>query len=917
MDADHQHRVPRLLQLLRLLVRLLIRGRHAPYIVRDLDASFVRDVERGLGRGRAIQRYAWNALASTWSVWTAGLRGLVTHGIGLDAKLGLRMLAKQPLITTVAVLALGLGIPASLTLVHGIDVLFSEIPVPDGERVVGVRHYDLSVLHPHLSSVHDYERWMELTSLESIGAVRSYSVNVNADEAGASPVRAAQITASSFDVLRARPLLGRVLDAEDELDRAPDVVLLGEDLWSARFAGDPNIVGKTVHIGRTPHTVVGVMPSGFRFPSSNQVWLPFRARAVDFPVGAGPRAFVFGRLADGVSIEDAKVEMTRLTERRAGDDPERFAQIVGEVVEMPFLLLEEDDGVWNHEDLLIIQTLIFALLLVVCGNVGTLILARTAARSAEITIRTALGASRARILTQLFVEALVLATAATGLGLLGANAFARWLMRLQAPYDLLPYWADLTLTPRIVAIALGLAALCAVVAGVLPALSATRRAIQANLQSAGSRSTSVRFGIGSSLLIIAEIVLSVGFLAMGATGVRSAFHQGDLGFDPGQYVFAALTIPELDPVDVPSALDSLAWARHVEETQRALLTRLSEDPSVLGVAMGVHVPGLTPPNRTVILETPPVGFDPVEWDTAIPYVGVSFFSGLGRPILAGRDFNAGDVAPDAEAYPLAPGSVNQGPRARRDDAVIVNESFVRDMLGGRNAIGQRLRYAPQGRTIGDHEGERWYEIVGVVGSFGTNPESPARDAAIYHPLAPGEVNPIRFTVEAAGDPEAFVPRFRQIAASVDAEATVSADLLEATLRTESLLLRSVFLLVSALAGAAFLLSAAGLYALISFTVSQRTREIGIRTALGASATDIVSTVARRAAIQVGVGLALGVGWGWVLLHSQRNDRAFDAGNIPLTLALTATVAACVCVLACAYPTLRGLRIQPTEALRES
>jgi hypothetical protein len=482
MDFDPRE-APRPPRLLRLLVHLLIRGRDASHIVLDLDASFARDVERGLGRGRAARRYAWNVLASVWSVWTTGLRGLAMHGVGLDAKLGLRMLAKQPLITAVVGLALGLGIPASLTLLHGFDVIFREFPVPDGDRVVGIRHYDLGRRRPLLSTVHDYERWTDLTSFESIGTVRSYSVNVNAEETGASPVVAAQITASSFDVLRARPLLGRLLDAADERDGAPDVVLIGETLWSARFARDPDIVGTSVRIGRTPHTVVGVMPADFWFPFGNQVWLPLRARALDFPPGAGPLAFVFGRLVDGVTTENAKVEMAGLTERRASDDPERFERLVGELVDMPILLLNDRDGIWNQPDIVLMQILIFALLLVVCGNVGTLILARTAARSAEITIRTALGASRARILTQLFVEALVLAMAATGFGLLCANAFATWLMRLAAPYDVLPYWADLTLTPRIVAIALGLAALCAVVVGVLPALSATRRAIQPDARS--------------------------------------------------------------------------------------------------------------------------------------------------------------------------------------------------------------------------------------------------------------------------------------------------------------------------------------------------------------------------------------------------------------------------------------------------
>lgn len=887
--------------ILRLLVRLLIRGHDAPYIIPDLDATFERDMERGLGRGRAARRYAWNILGSVWSVWTTGLRGLVTHGIGLDAKLGLRMLVKQPLITVVAGLALGLGIPGSLALVHGFDVMYSEFPVSDSDRVVGIRHYDLDRRRPLPSTVHDYERWMDLTSLESVGAARSYSVNVNGEEASASPVGAAEITASSFDVLRARPLLGRVFDEADELDGAPGVVLIGETLWSARFARDPNIVGTSIRIGGTSHTVVGVMPADFRFPMANQVWLPYRARAVDFPAGAGPRGFVFGRLADGITTENAKVEMAGLTERRASGDPERFERLVGELVDMPILLLNNRaGGIWNDEDLVLMQTLIFALLLVVCGNVGTLILARTAQRFEEITIRTALGASRARILTQLFVEALVLALAATGLGLICANSFATRAPRLLGFSDDLPYWADLTLTPRIVAIALGLAVLCAVVAGVLPTLPATRRAIQPNLQGAVARGGSVHFGVGSSVLIVSQIVLAVGFLAVGAAMGRSAFlYEGkDLGFDPERYVVGTLTVPELDPLDSPSALDSVAWERHVEETQRAFLTRISEDPSVVGVAMGLDLPGFYPPNRDVILETQPVGSEPVEWDAQIPRVDVSFFAGLDRPILAGRDFNAGDV---------------EGPRGTRHTAVIVNESFVRHVLGGRNAVGRRLRYEPQGTAWGALDEEEWYEIVGVVGSFGTNPFNSARDAAIYHPLAPGEVNPIRYAVELAGDPEIFVPRFRQIAASVDREATVDSGLLSASMMRVG----PLSLLVLVFASAAFLLSATGLYALMSFTISQRTREIGIRTALGASTADVVSAVARRAVLQVGVGLVLGVGWGWVLLNGQRNDPMFEGGNIPLTLALTAAIAGCVCLFACACPILRGLRIEPTEALRES
>lgn len=907
MAPDPSGRVPQPPRLLRLLVRLLIRGRDASYIVSDLDASFARDVERGLRGSRATRRYAWNALASVWSAWTAALRGFVTHGIGLDARLGLRMLARQPLITAVALLTLGLGIPASLTLVHGADVLFGELPVPDGDRVVGIRYFDLDDREPLLSSVRDYERWMELRSLQSIGAVRSYSVNVEAEDAGAPPVAAAEITASSFEVLRAQPLLGRVLDAGDERVGAPDVVLLGEDLWSARFARDPGIVGRSVRVGRTLHTVVGVMPADFRFPMSHQLWIPFRARAVDFPPGAGPRAFVFGRLADGVSVEDATVEATSLTARRAAEDPERFEHLVGQVVGMPFLLLNSDwrwqrDLLWEPE-FVVMQMLIFALLLVVCGNVGTLILARTAARSAEIAIRSALGASRGRILRQLFVEALVLAMAATGLGLLLANALSSRLVHTLAGDDVLPYWAEPTLTPRVVAMALGIAALCAVVAGVAPALSATRRAIQANLQRGGSRSTSVGFGIGSSLLIVSEIVLSVGFLALGVAAVRGMLDDRDLGFDPDRYVVGTLRVPESDPMATPNATDSVAWGARVAEIQRELLARLSEDPAVVGVGMGVNAPGLPAPDRDVVLETPSEGFEPVGWAISILRVDVSYFAGLERPVSAGRDFTAGDV---------------EGPPGTRHTAAIVNESFVRHILGGRDAVGQRFRYEARGTGWGALGEEEWYEIVGVVGTFGTNTGDPAQDAAIYHPLAPGDVNPIRYTVEVMGEPEGFVPRFREIAASIDRGATADSRPLASTMRAAFRRDAALLLLMLALAGAGFLLSATGLYAMLSFTVSQRTREIGIRTALGAGASDIVSTVARRAALQAGTGLALGIGLGWVLLHtSEFSGVSTEAGDIALTLTLTAAVAGGVCLLACAYPTLRGLRLQPTEALRES
>src|SRR5688572_29337060 len=251
-----------------LLSRLLLRG-DASHIRGDLDESFVRDLERGISAGRARRRYTANVLSSGWNVWTSWVpRTLAARGIGLDAKLGLRMLGKQPMLTAVAMLALGLGIPSSLVLQHMLGAMLSPLPVPEGERVVGIRNYSLETLDPVMSSVHDYARWREaqLGSFESIAATRSYSMSVFAGTAGAPPVSGAEITASAFDLLRAAPLMGRLLGPADEIRGAPDVVLLSEDIWRSRFASDPHIVGKTVRVGRAEHTVVGVMPSSFRFP---------------------------------------------------------------------------------------------------------------------------------------------------------------------------------------------------------------------------------------------------------------------------------------------------------------------------------------------------------------------------------------------------------------------------------------------------------------------------------------------------------------------------------------------------------------------------------------------------------------------------------------------------------------------------
>jgi putative ABC transport system permease protein len=443
--------------------------------------------------------------------------------------------------------------------------------------------------------------------------------------------------------------------------------------------------------------------------------------------------------------------------------------------------------------------------------------------------------------------------------------------------------------------------LAAAVAGVIPAFRATRRSVQANLQQSAGKA-SVRFGLGSSLLIVSEVVLSVGFLAMGGVLVRSVFQDttGKLGIEPSRYLRVDLHVPWTDAALQTEAADREAFRARVTHTQQEVLRRLTEHEGVRGVGMGaIELATYVPPTRDVIPEGSEA--EGITWDAAWSQVGVGFFQGLGRPILAGRDFGPADVEPRQDA-----GFV----------PVIVNQSFVEQVLGGRNAVGQRFRLesaaqAPEGQPA-------WFQVVGVVGPFGSNPMNPTEDAGFYQPIAPGESNPARYLVEVDGDPVTFAPRLREIVAAVDPEATVdeAIPLVEAW-AADGVFFRWMSTMSVVLAGVAFVLAVSGLYALMSFTVSQRAHEVAIRSALGARSSSIVWTIARRAAIQLAIGLALGGVWAWLLLGQIVDDALIMAINKPFMVAATLVITAIVGVVSCAPPTIRGLRIQPSEAMRES
>jgi putative ABC transport system permease protein len=870
----------------RILAALLIRGAEAPFILRDLDDSFKHDVGRGLAPAEVRRRDLRNILASAGSVWAESLRPSAWRPSFVDVRLGLRTIARTPWLSLVAVCALAIGIPVGLAPMHAVDALERPLPGDPAGRIRTLCYWRDTV-HEH-ATAGDYFLWRtSLRSFDALAAYRLTSVNLDVGGAGLS-VPGIETTASTFDILRTPALLGRGLRADDERPSAPSVVVIGHDLWRAQFGAAPDIVGRPLLIGGAPFSVVGVMPPAFRFPQSHQLWMPLRMP----DDGGGPRSgatlVVFGRLSDGLTPESAQAELQALTSSLAAGHPDSFDRLRAAVLPAWHLTFgfPSPGGLRALPEFSLIQVLLLAPLFVACVNIGLLILAQTSTRESEFAVRTALGASRGRILTQVFVEFMVLAVVAAGVGLLILD----WLPArvLTALGITLPYWIDAGLSAATVLRGLLLAAGCAVIAGVAPAVRMTGRSIDANIRRA--RASRSRLGGLSSALIVIDVAVAVV-----AIGVAGGLWGKVLATKPSESIDGIRAEEILSiTLDVPST-----QRQQVARAQAALVERLRGEPDVRAVTFATALPRMDHPVRLMDVDQDAAAVaaaaGPFKVRTA--RIAIDFFHELDQPLVAGRGFDPRDLEKDART-------------------IIVNTTFAERAFGSTNPIGRRVREATSDRApVGP-----WLEIVGVVGHMGLHALTPSQDDGVYLPLAQGDVNPVRLAIWVRGDPAVVAPRVHDLARAVDPNAVIAMPIpLDEMFEGDWYLLRAFVLGAALLVGVLLSLAASALYAILSLVVSQRTHEIGIRVALGANRWGIARDVATRAVVQIGAGVLLGLPFAGALcyefLELTGSGRSVP-GAVAMASVLGVSVMLLVSLTACTVPTLRALRIAPMDALRQ-
>ena len=720
--------------------------------------------------------------------------------------------------------------------------------------------------------LHDFLEWRQsLRSLTDVGAWRDSSRNLVVAAGDARPVNVAEMSVSGFRVADGEPLMGRVLIEADEQPAAPAVAVIGYDVWRTRFGSDPNVLGRAVQLGNEYATVVGVMREGFEFPVSHDVWLPLKTSVLDQTPRSGPAISVFGLLAPGETMQTAQAELTTAGRRAATELPATHQHLEPRV--RPYAMMAAPGGPGDQPIMYSIYFFMVVLVILICGNVGLLLFARAATREADLVVRTALGASRGRIVAQMFAEALVLGSVAAIVGVTAADfALRTWgTVFLETNLGRLPFWFDLSLSPRTFAVAIVLTVAGAAIAGIMPAMKITR-GMGHRLKQTTAGSGGLQFGGVWTVVIVAQVAATVMFPAV--VYMEQSLLRGVQDFDPGfaneQYL--AVQVERDYPVDGGVNADAATRERNARlaATLEELRRRVAAQPGVRGVTFTEDLPTTNHPGKIIEM-----GYDldlsdvasgksdggasasaassnaePPLREATIAAVDPSYFEVLDAPVLAGRGFTTADAVPGTRV-------------------AIVDQGFVDQILQGRNAVGQQVRFrypgppsqrwAPGNPDDPAGPGD-WYEVIGVVRELGVGaPTQAGRAAGFYIPATPDLFDQIHMMVHVrGGDPMTLAPQVRDAATAVDPSLRLVGLQRANEANNDVLWVMGLWLRITVvLSAVALILSLAGIFAVLSFTVARRTREIGVRVALGASRPRVVVATFRRPLLQVALGIVIG------------------------------------------------------------
>lgn len=826
-----------------------------------------------------------------------------------DILYGLRMLVNKPGFTAAAVISLALGIGANATIFSIINgTLLSSLPYPDANRLAIIWSTGQDQPNGRGSvAAATYLAWREQTkSFSVIGASYGNVANLGTQENGspAETVERQQFSASLWEVLAVKPILGRLFGVdEDQVDNPAPVAVLGYDFWQRRFGGKQDIVGQVIPIDGEKITVIGVMPKGFRFGSDRVAYYSPMGFSPQQLSSAASFLIVAARLKDGVRMEQANAEITSMAAGLRQSLPEQNKDRSARVEPMQSAFFAGLD-----EPLFVLQGAVAFVLLIACANVAGLLLARAASRRTEVAVRSALGAGRGRVIRQLLTESVLLALAG---GVLGAAISWAGLRMIVAalPEGELP--ASLGIDYRVLAFTAAISIVTGLLFGLVPALQTSKVDLATSLKESGrtGMDAAVRQRF-RSMLVAAQIGLAL-VLLIGAGLMMSSFmklRSQQLGLDPSNVLSFQFRFSQAQLMKAVGRFRNVGlWEIFPTsgQTYQRLYERIRTIPGVVSAAGISRAPAsgswMTMPFQ--IAGQPRI--DPAtpggtNRNAAYFAITPDYFATMKIPLLGGRDVNDRDTS---AALPVA----------------IVNKIFADRYFAGQNPVGQRiaLDFVPD---------EPFREIVGVVGntlmsSFERDPRPTIyvphlQQSATWQGPSWNYRAAMAFVVRTSGDPEALIPAVRSAVAEIDsAKPAANLRTAETYLRDQVSEVRVFMLLLVTFGAVAAILAAIGIYGVMAYAVSQRTREIGIRMALGASGTNVARLIVRQGLVLITAGIVLGLAGAFGLTRFLTNFLWNVSATDPTTFALVAAGLIFVAIAACVIPTRRAIRVEPVVALR--